>query len=1027
MKSRIFSALSWMIVLTMLLSACGGATKTPAPTDQITTDESQNPIYLAIIWHQHQPVYFQEPETGIYTKPWVRVHATKDYVDMADMLKNYPNIHVTFNLTPSLVRQLDDLVAGDKDLYWVTAEVPADQLTDEQKQFLQERFFDTNRKIIARFPRYQELLDMKNQGDEYTTQDYLDLQILFNLAWTDPDWLAQEPLASLAAKGSNYSEADKQTLFAEHARLIAEVIPVHKALQDAGQIEVTMTPFAHPILPLLVSTDLAKVAMTGVEMPSQSFVYGQDAVAQVNLGVQFYEHHFGQAPRGMWPAEGSVAEEMVSMVSRAGIQWMASDEGVLANSLGMSSFVRDSAEVVTDPDVLYRPYYVQGGQGEPVAIVFRDVVISDKVGFTYSGVDGQAAAEDFVTRIHNIRQALIDSGAEGPHLVSVILDGENAWEYYENDGKKFLNALYTLLSADPLIRTVTPSEFLSMAPDQPMIENLWPGSWINHDFSTWIGEEEENRAWDYLATARGVLRQYELGEKAISPEALETAKTYMYIAEGSDWFWWYGADQNSGNDESFDQMFRDTLKQMYLALGEEPPAFLSVPIIPLAAVNVDQATTGLFSPTVDGKLEEGEWDAAGVYLASGGAMATSMPYFAQMAYGFDAKNLSLMVQEDARYSSLSGEYLVEVYLGVPGGGATNNFSRNGTLLGFPAGRMVEIKMAAGAVASATLYTSAGNEQWGEGTPITAVRADLLEAAIPLELLGNADTGDRLSMRVVHVEPLSGLPGTVDTDQIPGTGPAALTVPDLGTTIVLINITDPANDDHGPGTYTYPEDAVFGVGCYDILGFQVGYDAENVVFKFSMRGPVENGWGSPNGLSVQTFDIYIDTDGDGQGGVALLPGRNLALEEGYAWDYAITIEGWNYGVYIPGDGGPQQVAGPSDIVLIPDAGQRKVTIRIPKAILGDDPENWAYAAMVMSQEGYPSGGVMRVRDVTVDAEQWRIGGAPVGATNHTRVLDVVWGEAGVQEGWLSTFTTSNAGQADLTAADFARIGMMRVEK
>ena len=383
-------------------------------------------------------------------------------------------------------------------------------------------------------------------------------------------------------------EEDKVLLFDEHQRLINEVVPVHKTLQDSGQIEVTMTPFAHPILPLLVNTDLAREALPDIELPAARFTYGQDAVAQVERGVQLYEEHFGQLPRGMWPAEGSVAQEIVTMVGQNGLQWMATDEGVLANSLGLDSFTRNAEEVVVEADQLYRPYYVQGSRGGPVAMVFRDVAISDKVGFTYSGMPGETAAQDFVNRIHAIRRQLKEDGAEGPHLVSVILDGENAWEFYDNDGKEFLHSLYQMLSDDPLIKTVTPSEFLEIAPDQPQIEDLHAGSWINHDFSTWIGEEEENTAWEYLAETRDFLQQYITGSRSgsIDEEALEEAMTQMYIAEGSDWFWWYGADQNSGNDRSFDDQFRSTLKQVYLALGEESPAFLDVPIIP------EQAATG---------------------------------------------------------------------------------------------------------------------------------------------------------------------------------------------------------------------------------------------------------------------------------------------------------------------------------------------------------------------------------------------------------------------------------------------------
>jgi alpha-amylase/alpha-mannosidase (GH57 family) len=1043
MKSRVIVLSLLFLVALISLSSCiqttpsptatSGATQSPSPipTSVVAatpTTKAEEPIYLSIIWHQHQPVYYKDPETNIYAKPWVRVHAAKDYVDMAAMLQDYPNIHVSFNLTPSLIRQLDDFESGAKDLYWTIAEVPADQLKEEQKLFLLERFFDTNRKIIARFPRYQELLQKRDAGQQYTTQDYLDLQILFNLAWTDPDWLSQEPLASLVAKGSNFVEADKDIVFSEHLRLISEVIPVHRELQDADQIEVTMTPYAHPILPLLVSTRLALVANPEMDLPGKEFAYGQDAIDQVQFGVQLYKDHFGIAPRGMWPAEGSVAQEIVNMVSSAGIQWMASDEGVLAASLGMGSFTRDSKEVVVEADTLYRPYYVQSKQGNPVAIVFRDVVISDKVGFTYSGVSGSAAAKDFINRIHAIREVLVADGSNGPHLVSVILDGENAWENYDNDGKEFLNSLYAGLSADPLIRTVTPSEFLAIAPDQPDIEDLWAGSWINHDFTTWIGEDEENTAWDYLTTTRELLQKYLSGVRQTTAEAVAQAQNYMYIAEGSDWFWWFGSDQNSGNDDAFDQQFRDTLKQVYNSLGEQSPGFLDVPIIPLNPIAADITSSGLISVTVDGQVSPDEWDAAGVYQASGGVMASGQPYFLDLAYGFSSTNLFIKISTLPEYNDPTGTSSIELYFQVPGSEPTNNFSRNGTLLGFQTNRYIEILFQDGSVSASQIYTSAGNETWSEPISLDTVAQgeNLVELGVPLIMLGNAETGDRISLRAIHAEPidLAGTITTVDTEVLPGSGPAVLAVPDLGTMNLVLDISDPERDDYGPGTYTYPSDAVFQAGSYDILNFQVGSDTDNIVFKFAMRGPVENAWGSPNGLSIQTFDIYIDTNGDGQGGVGFLPGRNLALGDGFTWDYAITVEGWDYGIYTPGDAGPQKIATSSEFQVLADPGQQRVTIRIPQSILGDNPESWKYAAMVLSQEGYPSGGVMRVRDVNQSAEQWRFGGGSAD-TNHTRVIDLVWPEPGMQETWLSIYTASQLPQTELVVDDFARVEMLEI--
>ncbi len=1026
---------------------------TAAPTAVPAACSPDDPIYLAIVWHQHQPVYFQDPETGVFARPWVRLHAAKDYVDMAAMLRDYPDVKVTFNLTPSLLRQLEAIGAGATDLAWEHTIIPAEELTNEQKQFILDRFFDTNRRIVARFPRYQELLDLRDNSDDplaaYSADDFRDLQLLFNLAWTDPDWLAEEPLAALVEKGQGFSEEDKGIVLAEHLRLVNEVIPLHRELQDAGQIEITTTPYAHPILPLLVDTDLALIALPDLTLPTAPFRFGQDAVAQVQLGVDFYTERFGQAPRGMWPSEGSVAEGMISMVNAAGIEWMASDEGVLAHSIGLDSFTRDGNETVVEADRLYRPYNVQGANRGPVAMFFRDRIISDKVGFTYSGISGAAAADDFIDRIHAICGRLQTEGATGPHIVSVILDGENAWENYDNDGKEFLHALYGRLSEEPGIVTTTPSDFLPLTPERERIGRLWAGSWHNADFSIWIGEEDENRAWDLLRETRIYLQTYITGRNrdTVTPEELEAAFLQMYIAEGSDWFWYIGSDQTSADDASFDLQFRNALKQVYVELGAEPPSVLDVPIIPVAPATADRLSGGLLSPLVDGVAAPGEWDAAGAYTATGGVMATT-PAFAELAYGFDARNLYLKTILDPDFT-LPAAATIEYYFGSPATGAVTNFSRSGGLLGFAANRMLELKFSGGVLGAVTFYQATADDVPDHWSVVAAGTANngqaafdvadaasgdvagggvaagaVIELAVPLTALGDPDVGARLVVRGIYGERIEG--EAVDVDFIPSLGPAELAVPDLGTASALLDVTDPTGDDTGPGTYTYPTDAVFQPGNFDITNFQVAADDENVIFRFTMAGPVDNPWDGANGLSLQTFDIYVDQDGDGEGGVAFLPGRNLSLAAGSAWDYAITVEGWESKIFTPGDEGPTEIAGPGDFAVITDPGQQKVTVRVPKSILGDTPEAWRYAAVVMSQEGFPSGGVLRVRDVGVAAEQWRIGGAPAGATNHTRVLDLVWPEAGQQEAWLSDFAPSTTAQAQLTAEDFARVELLTLE-
>ncbi len=972
---------------------------------------ADEPLFVALIWHQHQPIYYKDPDTGVYSRPWVRVHGAKDYLDMATILEAYPDVHVTFNYTPSLIRQIQDILAGAKDDYWVVAEVPAEDLTPAQQRFLLERFFDTNRRIIARFPRYQQLLTMRDDAgvdaalESWTAEDFRDLQVLFNLAWTDPDWLAQEPLASLVARGRGFSEADKVVVFGEHLRLLAEVLPAHARLQQAGQIEVTMTPFAHPILPLLVDSDVAAVAMPEADLPTR-FVFGQDAVAQVELGAALYEEVFGVAPRGMWPAEGSVSPQIVQMVANAGIQWIATDEEVLARSLpDVEGFTRDSSDTVRQPDALYRPYIVTGGRGGQVAILFRDKVISDLVGFRYSGMSGEQAAADLMTRLDNIQAALRASGAEGPHLVTILLDGENAWEHYENDGKAFLHGMYRRLSEAEHIRTVTPSEFLALADEPRQIENLWPGSWITPDFGTWIGEDEENLAWEYLLETRLALQQ---AEPRLSAAVREQAFEAMYSAEGSDWFWFYGADQDSGQDWAFDEMFRGHLQRVYDLIAVEPPSFVFIPVIPQSAQPVDRAATGPLAVTVDGVAAEVEWDAAAFY-----AGAVDSPVEG-LYYGFDDEQFYLRVD-----AALGAEAALGFYFRTPDALPVNAYTRyeqpgDSPLLGFGANRLLEVTLAEGAV-SAGLFDADGGGDWLAAAPVEAVARgeDVIELAIPLAVLSPAArSGNGLNLRLVAVAATD-----APAEVMPPVGPALAVLPDTAVPNVVLDVQDPEGDDHGPGTYTYPRDVVFRRGAYDITAFVVGYDDQDVIFRLNFRGPVENDWGAPNGMGIHTVDVYIDTDGPQNGARLLLPGRNAALPPEYAWDYAVWAEGWTPGVYRPGEEGPVQVDGAMTILTNP--GQRRITIRVSRSILPGDPADWAYAVTVASQEGYPAAGVWRIREVQPAAEQWRVGGAPAG-TNPTRLIDVVYPEAGVQEALLSDFPLSNANVDSLGPDDFGQI-------
>jgi alpha-amylase/alpha-mannosidase (GH57 family)/carbohydrate-binding DOMON domain-containing protein len=539
--------------------------------------QAEEPLYLSLVWHQHQPLYYKDPSTGLYQAPWVRMHCAKDYYDMAALLEKYPAVRATFNLTPTLVRQIDDLVSGARDKAFVLSEKPADGLTTEDKKFILKRFFDANwNTVIPKYPRYAGLLKQRGADssdsaiedalNRFTDQDFLDLQVWFNLAWLDPDFQAEPEIAALLKKGRNFTEQDKRKVLDQHLEIIKMVIPEHVKLQNSGQAEITMTPYTHPILPLIYDSDLAKVCMPYAPLPSR-FSYPSDAVAQVKKGVEFYRAHFGKEPAGMWPGEGAVAQEIVEIVAGEGLKWMATDEEILEKSLGIQ-LQKDTAGRLLNPEILYKPYVVEQN-GKSLAILFRDKVVSDKIAFTYSGLSGEAAAKDILDRLRFVKSEL-DKVGGGPYLFSLILDGENPWEYYSDDGKSFLNALYSGLSTDADFQTITPSEFTKKFPPKDKIDNLWPGSWVNHNFDTWIGKPEKNKAWEALLSARRAV-------EGADPKRAEAAMEAIYAAEGSDWFWWY--DRGVEEVSIFDQMYRNTLASVYQALDLAVPPEIQVPLL----------------------------------------------------------------------------------------------------------------------------------------------------------------------------------------------------------------------------------------------------------------------------------------------------------------------------------------------------------------------------------------------------------------------------------------------------------------
>jgi alpha-amylase/alpha-mannosidase (GH57 family) len=610
-----------------------------------------HPVSVAFVWHQHQP-YYPDDVAGTNAMPWVRLHGTKDYWGMAMHLAEVPEVRATINLVPSLVAQIlayTDQQAQDEHLR--ISRLAPDSLSETERHYLLDNFFMANPdQMIRPFDRYWELYQQRGLSVDsaeraarrFTPRDLLDLQCWSNLVWIHPLAFEMHPdLAEFRAKGQHWTEDEKQWLLDKQLALLAEVIPLHRKLAASGQIELTTTPFYHPILPLLVDKRLARQAMPQVNLPRHLEGYPEDAAAQIARGVEYHTRIFGQPPLGMWPSEGSVAQPVIPLIAAAGLQWIASDEEILARSTDrwMS---RDAHGLVHHPEMLYRPWRVEEG-GHKLQMIFRDHTLSDQIGFHYQRYAAEQAVDDLIGKLESIQRTIAARNAP-PALVSIILDGENCWEYYANGGLEFLRGLYQRLARHPHIQTTRVTDFLARHPADKAIGHLFAGSWISHNFGIWIGHPDCNRAWDLLAEARAALVA-RAAEKAVAPQNLARAWEELYIAEGSDWFWWFDDKHSSSQDWLFDQLFRKHLQNIYTLLGLEPPAELAHPISAAALPRLPfTQPTSLLHVKVDGRVTYFEWLNAGVFVATGarGTMSMVEPsHLERLHFGFDDERLLL--------------------------------------------------------------------------------------------------------------------------------------------------------------------------------------------------------------------------------------------------------------------------------------------------------------------------------------------------------------------------------------------------
>ncbi len=547
-------------------------------------------IDLVFLWHMHQPDY-RDYASGDFLLPWVYLHAIKDYSDMAYHLEQHPKIRAVVNFVPVLLDQLEDyeqqFASGqmrDPLLRLLVRKNLNDLSVAERNLVLDSCFRSDHNKMVAPYPSYKRLSDlfkMLESGSSaalsYLSGQFLaDLLTWYHLAWCGESLRREHHLViALMSKAENFSHADRKALFDLIGKEVGRIIPRYRKLAESGQIEISTTPHYHPLSPLLLEFRSARESEAESSLPqTAAYPGGRSRVeAHIKSAMHTHQQRFGAAPQGVWPAEGAVSNALLGVLAAQNCRWTASGQGVLVNSLHSAGMPAESRE-----KYLYRSYQLDG-EASAVRCFFRDDQMSDAIGFEYASWNGNDAAHHFVAQLEAIAQQAPDT--ETP-IVSIILDGENAWEYYPYNGYHFLNDLYFLLEQRPSICTTSYQDYLDKldvtggqgAANEGKLPHLVAGSWVYGTFSTWIGSPDKNYAWDLLCMAKQTYDRVMASGK-LSEAEQRAAEKQLSSCESSDWFWWFGDYNPAHAVASFDRLYRGNLMHLYNLLKLEPPAVLN--------------------------------------------------------------------------------------------------------------------------------------------------------------------------------------------------------------------------------------------------------------------------------------------------------------------------------------------------------------------------------------------------------------------------------------------------------------------
>ncbi|GEM_PF-521425 len=945
---------------------------------------AQKPLNVIILWHNHQPFY-KNPLSNEYILPWVRLHGVKDYYRMPYVVSKYPDIKVSFDLSGSLIAQLKDYINGAEDDRERISLTPVKKLTVTDKwEMLQipGGFFDINwDHILKKIPMYKSVLDERQDAFKkfgglpqsekvekivsyFPDQYYTNLIALFNLFWMDNEYVQNnsvlKPLYDKAFHNENYTEDDIRTIMSAQNKILKKIFPEYKSLIEKHQIEVVTTPYSHPISALL--TD---------------FGWDNDLKMQIDKANNVFKSVFGTVPKGAWSPECAINDASLNMFKNAGWKWTISDADNL-NQLGV--------DVRNDPKAPFKAYYVDG-----VTVFFRDRYLSDGIGFRYSGKSVNDAVNDFVNSLLKVEK----ENTSGNLVYTIALDGENAWEYYENDGNDFLNALYGKLSElqkEGKIRTVTPSEYIekfgrgvtvkthkvkvldlqgkdisniTRYSDLPVKEingEFGESSWVNQTLDTWIGEKQENMAWMMLKAARNTLISAHL-----SGDTLLKADEDLMRAEGSDWFWWYGSDQDSGNDKSFDRLFKMYLFEIYKLSGRMPPAYLFGNYFPdgtpyrSVVINLEKG-----KPSTIPVIQKG---VSIKILYDGSSLKASViapSNFVKMAV-FDGESINqpfFLSSKPVRSFHMNPFPFDVSNIGLPVDKAFSLFSNNGNLNGESIVVPIdEIKN------KKNIFVAFAGGKKGALLPYTIP----IRLKLPLEVKGN----------------------------------------------LIGELLDDEGDDNGPGTYVYPLADVFkqaGRGLFDLISFKMIDSGNSYILQYKMANLGGNPWNGPNGISFQILETYIDFKEGGKTS-AITKGPNVRFDKNHPWDIAIRIAGWSYGNYIELSDGTK-IEG--ELSIQADQGKNLITVAIPKKYINITDKYKPYIAVISgSQDGYGEG---YWRKVNITASEWNLGGADPAAFN-----------AGVSSNVCDLFVPENTSQKKILTSynvdkkELATIPMLPLEK